>query len=102
MKVLATFFTAFLLSSATHADNKTDNLSVAFETEEEFFEHLIHKSIDLYVPKTKINVGLQDLFYQEQLSITVNLKDAQIKFYAPFGVLEEEFNGSFFAFEFKF
>ena len=102
MKVLTIFFTAFLLSSATHADNKTDNLSVAFETEEEFFEHLIHRSIDLYAPKTKINVGLRDLFYQEQLSITVNLKDAQIKFYAPFGVLEEEFNGSFFAFEFKF
>ena len=90
------------MCSATYADNKTDNLSVTFETEEEFFEHLIHKSIDLYVPKTKVNVGLRDLFYQEQLSITVNLKDAKIKFYAPFGVLEEEFNGSFFAFEFKF
>ena len=102
MKILFLILVTFLLSSATYADNKTDNLSVTFETEEEFFEHLIHKSIDLYVPKTKINVGLRDLFYQEQLSITVNLKDAQIKFYAPFGVLEEEFNGSFFAFEFRF
>jgi|TARA_B100001094_G_scaffold142943_1_gene138524 hypothetical protein len=102
MKMLTTLLTAFLISSVTYADNKTDNLSVTFETEEEFFEHLIHRSIDLYVPKTKVNVGLQDLFYQEQLSITVNLKDAQIKFYAPFGVLQEEFNGSFFAFEFKF
>lgn len=100
--MLTTLLTAFLISSVTYADNKTDNLSVTFETEEEFFEHLIHRSIDLYVPKTKVNVGLQDLFYQEQLSITVNLKDAQIKFYAPFGVLQEEFNGSFFAFEFKF
>lgn len=102
MKMLTTLLTTFLISSVTYADNKTDNFSVTFETEEEFFKHLIHKSIDLYVPKTKINVGLRDLFYQEQLSITVNLKDAQIKFYAPFGVLEEEFNGSFFAFEFKF
>ena len=102
MKMLTTLLTAFLISSVTYADNKTDNLSVTFETEEEFFEHLIHKSIDLYVPKTKINVGLRDLFYQEQLSITVNLKDAQIKFYAPFGVLKEEFTGSFFAFEFRF
>lgn len=102
MKMLQIFFTAFLLSSATYADNKTDNISIAFETEEEFFEHLINKTLDLYTSKREINVGLRDLFYQEQLSITVNLKDAQIKFYAPFGVLEEEFNGSFFAFEFKF
>jgi hypothetical protein len=102
MKMLATFFTAFLLSSATYADNKTDNLSVTFETEEEFFEHLIHKSIDLYVPKTKINVGLRDLFYQEQLSITVNLKDAQIKFYAPFGVVDEKYDGALLTIEYRF
>jgi len=102
MRTIIGILTAVLIASPVSADNKTDNLSVSFETEEEFVEHLINKSIDLYAPKRTVDIGLRNLFYDDQISITVNLKDAQIKLYAPFGVVDEKYDGTLLTIEYRF
>lgn len=102
MRTLIGILTAVLIASPVLGDNETDNLSLSFKTEEEFVEHLINKSIDLYAPKRVVDIGLRNLFYDDQLSITVNLKDAQIKLYAPFGVVDEKYDGALLTIEYRF
>ena len=94
--------TALLTMSANaQTDNDTD-MPVTFETEEQFAEHLINKTVELYTPTQIIDIEWQGLMKRNHFSVCLNLKDTKIKLYAPFSVLEEQYDGALLTLELTF
>ena len=89
------------MSANAQTDNDTD-MPVTFETEEQFAEHLINKTVELYTPTQIIDIKWQGLMNRNHFSVCVNLKDTKIKLYAPFSVLEERYDGALLTLELTF
>ena len=93
---------AFLTMSANaQTDNHTE-MPITFATEEQFAEHLINKTVELYTVDKVIDIEWRGLMMRNHFSVCLNLKDTKIKFYAPFSVLEDEYNGALLTLEYTF
>lgn len=73
-----------------------------FDNETEFYTYLLEESIEMYTPKTAINLEWKSLIYENQLSINVGYKDTKIKICAPLGIFDKQYGGSLFTIEYKF
>jgi hypothetical protein len=99
------FLIACIVLLTMSANAQTDNTTytpVTFETEEQFAEHLINKTVELYTPTQIIDIEWQGLMKRNHFFVCLNLKDTKIKLYAPFSVLEEQYDGALLTLELTF
>jgi len=105
MMITATMLAATPIYAVSHIVTDTGTITV-FDSEEEFAEHLLTKTItdtlSKFNPKNTFNLQYKKLILDSQVNVTIGLPDVDFIIEAPLSVLDNKMTGILFSVEWRF